>query len=84
MLRKHGRFPVDTDPVGAMRLVVVPAGVRVIAGRLSSSKIAGVTTLDAAVARYMDQELGPSCRGITIRSTSRTSALPRSASLMKS
>jgi hypothetical protein len=67
LLGRYGRFPLDAEGMGGLELVVVPAGVRVLARRQSTSGAGEILTQDAAIDRYIDQELGPMCHGVRIR-----------------
>ena len=67
LLGRYGRFPLDAEGMGGLELVVVPTGVRVLARRQSASGTGEIVALDAAIDRYIDQELGPMCHGVRIR-----------------
>ncbi|MGH7298600.1 MAG: hypothetical protein ACRELB_26910 [Polyangiaceae bacterium] len=67
LLHRHGRFPLDGEHPGGLQLLVAPTGVRVLVRTRTTAHEEPVTTLEAAVSRYIDRELGPSCQGIRIR-----------------
>jgi hypothetical protein len=50
-----------------MQLTVASTGVRVLRHRRSRPDPGPVETLETAIARFVDEELGPSCQGISIR-----------------
>jgi len=80
LLHRHGRFPLDDDRKSGLQLVVAQAGVRIISRRTrwtEASKAGSVTTMEAALDRYIDEELGPSCNGVPIRSEAAPSSRGR-------
>jgi hypothetical protein len=70
LLHQCGRFPLDGEYPSGLQLVVGPYGVRVVSHRRAQPQAASVTSLERAVDRYIDEEFGPSCRGVRIVASS--------------
>jgi hypothetical protein len=64
-LERFPRFPVESD--GGWQIVVAPTGTHLVTRRRASPASERFTSVRAAVDRYIDVEIGPSCGGVPLK-----------------